>query len=372
MLHDMKEQTKINERKIGSSSYQIKYFDEPFEFESGKTIPSFTVTYETYGKLNKDGTNAILICHALTGDAHASNYNDPNGKPGWWDGMVNSGKAFDPEKYFIVCSNFLGGCYGTTGPVSINPETNLAYQASFPQMTVRDMIKAQYKLINFLGIKKLKTIAGGSLGGMQTLEWAIMYPEVVESIIPIATAARHSAWAIGLNEIQRKAIFDDPDYQNGYYQTQPYKGLATARMLAMMSYRSDKNFEEKFGRNIRSTMDNADKPFYEVESYLHYQGQKLVKRFDANTYLYITRSMDLHDVSYGRGSLKEALGQIEAHALCIGISSDILYPAHEQKEIAALIPNSEYFEVKSPYGHDAFLIEFDQQNKAIINFLDNF
>ncbi len=368
----MKDQIKlIDDLKTADTIYKKFFIDEPFNFQSGKSIPSVSVAYETYGTLNESGPNAILICHALTGDSHASSYNNPEGREGWWDGLIGQSKAFDPEKYFIVCSNFLGGCYGTSGPASINPSTNKTYRNNFPQMTVRDMVNVQYKLIQHLGIKKIKTIAGGSLGGMQALEWALMFPDFVDSIIPMATSAQHSAWAIGLNEIQRKAIIDDPAYNYGNYSSQPIKGLSTARMLAMMSYRSDLNFAQKFGRNAKEESMNSDKPYFEVESYLNYQGQKLVKRFDANSYIYISRAMDLHDVSKDRGSLKEVLGKIKSKTLCVGIDTDLLYPVHEQKNIAALIPNSEYFEIKSPYGHDAFLIEFDQLNDVVIKFLDS-
>ncbi|MDP2036712.1 MAG: homoserine O-acetyltransferase [Ignavibacteria bacterium] len=349
------------------TAYQKLFLDEPFQFESGAEIPSVSIAYETYGKLNAEGTNAILICHALTGDAHASNYNNPEGREGWWDGVIGKDKAFDPEKYFIVCSNFIGSCYGTSGSPSINPSTNKKYNFDFPQMSVRDMVNLEYKLINKLGIKKLKTVSGGSLGGMQALEWALMYPNIVESIIPIACGARHSAWAIGLNEIQRKAIMEDPKWNGGDYTSQPSRGLTSARMLAMMTYRSNENFENRFARNVREEINRT--PFYEVESYLHYQGQKLVSRFDANTYIYITRAMDSHDVSRKRGSLQNALSQIKAKTLSIGIDTDLLYPVSEQKEIAKLVPNAEYFEIKSVYGHDAFLIEFDQLNEAIKKFL---
>lgn len=362
----------ITDLRNEETAYQKFFIDEPFQFENGKSISSVAVAYETYGKLNEDGTNAILICHALTGDSHASSYNNPEGRSGWWDGAIGKGKAFDPEKYFIVCSNFLGGCYGTSGPASINPDKNQQYKLNFPQMTIRDMVKIQYKLVEHLGIKKIKTITGGSLGGMQTLEWALMYPEMIGSIIPIACGVKHTAWAIGLNEIQRKAIVDDPSWQNGNYSVQPVKGLSTARMLAMMSYRYMKNFDEKFGRNLRGENSKDPKPFFEVESYLHYQGKKLVERFDANTYVYITRTMDLHDVSKGRGTIEETLAKINLPTLCIGIDTDLLYPIHEQKEIAELIPGSKFFEIISPFGHDAFLIEFDQMNTTISKFLDSF
>lgn len=340
-----------------------------FRFQSGVILPKTQIAYETFGKLNSEGTNVILICHALTGDSHASNYNHNSEREGWWEGIIGEGIAFDPKKYFIVCSNFLGSCYGTSGPISIDPSTGKKYGIKFPQMTVRDMVNLQHILLSHLGVKKIKVVTGGSLGGMQTLEWALMYPEMVESIIPIATSTRHSAWAIGLNEIQRKAIMDDPEWKNGDYEQQPIKGLSTARMLAMMSYRSDQNFETRFGRETRFKSDDYEKPYFQVESYLHYQGQKLVKRFDANTYIYITRSMDLHDVTFQRGTLEETLNKIKAKTLCIGIDTDILYPPGEQKVIASLIPNSEYFEIQSIYGHDAFLIEYDQMNEVVSKFL---
>jgi len=350
-------------------------FNFPFLMECGETIPSFTLAYETYGKMNKDKSNVIMVCHALTGDSHASSYIEEGvneeSASGWWDGAIGKGKAFDPEKYFIICPNILGSCYGSTGPYSINPVTGEKYRMNFPQMTVRDIVHTQKFLIDSLGIKKIKTIAGGSLGGMQALEWSLLYPQYVESIIPIATSARHSAWAIGFNEIQRKAIMEDPDWNGGVYDKQPNKGLETARMLGMMTFRTPESFQLKFGRKFRRTDHSKFKPLYEIESYLHYQGQKLVNRYDANTYIYISRALDLHDVSRDRGSLQEALGNIKAKALCIGIDTDFLYPASEQREIASLIPGAEYKEIKSIHGHDAFLIEFEQMDGILKEFLNS-
>jgi len=360
-------------------------FDEAFQLESGESLPSVTVAYETYGKLNEKGTNVILICHALTGDAHVSDYtyknnglasnSNQNKQKGWWDELIDTGKAFDPEKYFVICSNILGGCYGTTGPTSINPSTGKIYGAGFPIVTVRDIVNLQYKLLTAIGVNKIQAIAGGSLGGMQVLEWAIMYPEFVEKIIPIATAARHSAWCIVLNETARKAIMDDPIWKNVDYDIQPRSGLSTARMIAMISYRSFESFNKKFGREIKNndklTNSKLDLNF-QIENYLHYQGNKLVDRFDANTYITISKAMDLHDVSRGRSSLAETLGSIKAKALCIGINSYILYPPSEQKEIASLIPNSRYYEIDSIHGHDAFLIEFDQLNRLIKNWMGEY
>ncbi|MCX7875497.1 MAG: homoserine O-acetyltransferase [Melioribacteraceae bacterium] len=350
--------------------YKIFSSNDGFIFENGEKIERLDIAYETYGKLNDEKNNVILVCHALTGDAHASSFNNPNGRAGWWDGIIGLDKSLDPSKYFIVCSNFLGSCYGTSGPASINPLTNKKYNLSFPSITVRDLVYGQKLLIDFLGIKKIKTVIGGSLGGMQALEWSLLFPDLVESIIPIACGSKHSAWAIGLNEIQRKVIMDDPLWKNGEYNTQPFNGLATARMLAMITYRTNKNFETRFERKVKEHKEKKD--FYEVESYLHYQGKKLVQRFDANSYLYITNIMDSHDIGRNRGGTLNALKSIKAKTLVIGINTDILYPIEEQKEIAETVINGKYFEINSIYGHDAFLIEFDQMNPIIENFLSSF
>lgn len=339
----------------------------PFIFEGGATLSPVNIAYETYGTLNREGTNAVLVCHALTGDAHAAG-SDAQGRTGWWDGIIGKGKGLDTDRFFVVCSNFLGSCYGTTGPTSLNPDTGLAYGRSFPAFTVRDMVNLQYALVRHLGIKRLATIAGGSLGGMQVLEWALMYPDFVETIIPIATSARHSAWCIGLNEVARLAIENDLAWSNGSDHQQSNRGLALARMIAMISYRSRQSFEQRFGRK-QTANDATGDPLFEVESYLHYQGSKLVRRFDALSYLAITRAMDRHDIRRGRGSTEQALNQIAARALCIGIDSDVLYPVIEQGEIAAHIPNARYAQINSVHGHDAFLIEFDQLNHLIQEFL---
>jgi homoserine O-acetyltransferase len=354
----------------------------PLQMELGGRLGPVDVAYETYGTLNADRTNAILICHALTGNAHAAGLAmagpwSSSGQLGWWDGVIGPSKAFDTEKYFVVCSNFLGSCYGTTGPTSENPKMGKPYRLAFPQMTVRDMVKVQHELMSHLGVRRLVTISGGSLGGMQALEWALMYPKMVDSIIPIATASKHSAWCIGLNEASRLAILNDPSWNHGEYEAQPAKGLALARMVAIISYRSRNSFETRFGRkqsapraqSLWESQFPGDESLFDVEQYLRYQGKKLVDRFDAATYIYITRAMDLHDVSRNRGELKAVLGSIKARALCVGINSDVLYPVEEQTELASSIPLAEYMEIDSPHGHDAFLIEFDQLNHLIRDFL---
>jgi len=347
----------------------VRLFDEanPFSLESGQTLAPVSVAYETYGKLNRDGTNAILICHALTGNAHAAGVDSKN-SIGWWDGLVGPGRAFDTDKYFVICSNFLGSCYGTTGPTSPNPRTGRPYGKLFPSFTVRDMVHVQRALLRHLSVNRLVTISGGSLGGMQVLEWPLMYPDFVETIIPIATAARHSAWCIGLNEVARLAIENDPAWINAEPRGTPDRGLALARMIAMISYRSRASFEQRFGR-MQSPANGAKEPLFDVESYLHHQGDKLVHRFDAATYVAITRAMDAHDITRGRSGLQDTLASITARALCIGIDTDVLYPVAEQGEIAAHIPNARYAELRSIHGHDAFLIEFDQLNHLMSDFL---
>jgi len=361
--------------------------EDAFLLENGLTLPVVSIAYEVHGQLNAAGDNVILICHALTGDAHVAGagiYPEnvlkdapllksmKPGQAGWWDGMIGPGRTFDTDRYFVVCSNILGSCYGTTGPTSLKPGTDSPYRMDFPKISVRDMVNLQYKLLKKLGVNQLRLVTGGSLGGMQTLEWAVMYPEMVLGIAPIATAARHSAWCIAINHVERDAIMHDPVWNNGNYERQPEKGLALARKIGMISYRTDLIYQERFARERLNDNGKFIDPenIFQVESYLGYQGAKLVKRFDANSYLYLTWAMDHHDISRDRGSMQDILGGITARCLCIGIDSDILYPAHEQKAIAADIPGARYTEISSVLGHDAFLVEFGQLDQILGPFLD--
>lgn len=361
----------MDQKLLAVTRTMTLFEDEPFRMEVGAELSPVQVAYETYGTLNAAGDNAILICHALTGSPHAAGYNHPDEKaPGWWDPLVGPGRAFDTEKYFIVCTNILGGCYGTTGPTSLDPATGKPFRMRFPQMSVRDMVRLQKHACEALGIKKIVTIAGGSMGGMQVLEWALMFPDMVRSIMPIATAGRHSAWCIALHEAQRQAIFLDPDFKEGDYTHQPARGLGIARTIAMISYRADVEYAQKFKRDrVREDAHFDPENLFQVESYLRYQGKKLVERFDAATYLYITWAMDQHDISRGRGAYEDVLASIRIPTLCAGISTDVLYPVHEQKELAAHIPGARYFEIESIHGHDAFLIEWDQVTSAMRDFL---
>ncbi|MCC6311843.1 MAG: homoserine O-acetyltransferase [Trueperaceae bacterium] len=348
----------------------------PLELQRGGRLERVAVAYETYGELNSQGTNAVLIEHALTGSAHAAGVTDREDVPGWWDPLIGPGKAIDTRRFFVVCSNVLGGCYGTTGPSSIDPVTGRPYGPDFPHYTVRDMVAAQHRLLTALGVKSLRAVVGGSMGGMQVLEWAVTHPEMVRAIVPIAIGARHSAWAIGLNEVARRAITADPAWQGGRYplEHQPETGLGLARAIAMLTYRSYDSLEQKFGRERvgvgeEASADRALDASFQIASYLEYQGVKLVKRFDANTYLSLTRAMDDYDLSEGRGSLNKVLAGIAMPALVMGIDSDVLYPEAEAKALVERMPNARYVTLSSPHGHDAFLIEYPQVAAQLRRFL---
>lgn len=373
----------MNNESVGI--VETKYFkiDGDLKLESGKILNDVTIAYETYGKLNKDKNNAILVCHALSGDAHAAGWHEGDRKPGWWEILIGPGKALDSEKYFIISSNVLGGCKGTTGPSSLNPHNDnkqntskKRYGLEFPVVTIKDMVKAQKKLVNSFNIKKLLAVVGGSMGGMQTLQWIVSYPEMVKKAIPIATTARSSPQQIAFNEVERQAIISDLNWNNGnYYDLQaPEKGLGLARMVAHIKYLSNESMYEKFGRDLKDKKEvsydfSMD---FQVESYLHYQGESFVKRFDANSYLYISKAIDYFDLT-SNDSLIEGFKNIKAKVQIIAIDSDWLYPPDQSKEIlTALNANNvdvSYNELKSSYGHDAFLLEGGQLNYIVSNFL---
>jgi len=347
----------------------------------GERLGPVTVAYETYGILNEKKNNAILINHALSGSAHAAGYYSASDKnPGWWDVYIGPGKAFDTEKYYIICSNIIGGCSGSTGPASINPQTGIHYGTDFPQVTISDMVNVQYYLIKHLGIEKLLAVAGGSMGGMQALQWTISYPEMVNSCIAIATAASLSAQGIAFNEVGRQAIFNDPNWSRGvYYDGEfPRAGLSLARMIGHITYLSEKHMHEKFGRNFQSpALDVNDlSSEYMVESYLRHQGIKFVERFDANSYIYITRAIDHFDLKkdFG-GDLVAAFENVEANFLVISFTSDWLYPSDRSRDIVRALrvngKNVNYTDIATDNGHDSFLLPNDITEKYISNFLKN-
>jgi homoserine O-acetyltransferase len=344
-------------------SLQTQYYrhTRPFRLESGVELSQIQIAYRTWGTLNSRGDNAVLICHALTGWADADV---------WWQSLLGSGRALDPDHDFVVCSNVLGSCYGSTGPTSPNPKTGQLYGPFFPELTIRDIVQAQAVLLEALGIHQLQLVIGGSLGGMQVLEWALMYPDRVRAIAPIAVSGKHSAWCIGLSEVQRQAIYADPLWQGGNYSPEqpPAAGLSIARMIAMSTYRSWSNFEQRFGRNRHPTA--PEQPF-EIARYLQHQGQKLVERFDANTYITLTRAMDSHDVARGRGDYGSVLGRIHQPTLVVSIDSDVLYPPLEQEELAHFIPNVELARLPSLHGHDAFLIDMDDLNALVQSYRES-
>lgn len=362
---------------------QVASPDDPLRLELGGQLPHVEISYEAYGTLNAKGDNAILICHALTGSGHAAGTHGHGQVPGWWDPLIGPGKPIDTERWFVVCSNVLGGCYGSTGPASEDPEAGRPYGIDFPRYTMRDVVHTQKRLMAALGISRWASVIGGSMGGMQVLEWAALYPEAVGSMVPIAIGSRHSAWAIGLNEVARRAIMADPDWNAGHYGagSQPETGLGLARAIAMLSYRSFDSLEAKFGRERRPALEPTEKGpkasarravemSFEIASYLSYQGVKLVERFDANTYIHLTYAMDDYDIGEGRGGVRRALGRMTMPALVLGIPSDVLYPEAEQRELAEHLPDAEYARISSPHGHDAFLIEYPQLAARLRRFLD--
>ena len=362
---------------------KTKYFEikEEVTLESGKKLGPITLAYETYGELNKNKPNAILIFHALSGDAHAAGHHSANDKKtGWWDTAIGPDKTFDTNKYFVICANVIGGCKGSTGPCSVNPKTRRTYGSDFPIITIKDMIRTQKKLIDHLGIKKLLAISGGSMGGMQVLQWSVDYPDSVKLVIPIATAAKQSAQNIAFHEAGRQAILADPNWNNGNYygKKTPDQGLATARMIGHITYLSQHSMKEKFGRRLQ----DKDKPAFsletefQVESYLKYQGASFVERFDANSYLHITKAIDYFDLTEdGKKRLEDVFSKAKAKFLIISYTSDWLYPTSDSKEIVRALQKNGidvvFFEIDSNYGHDAFLLENETQTNLIKNFLKN-
>jgi len=336
---------------------KIWHCDQPFQLEKGGELPSLQLAYQTWGNLNNTRDNVLLVVHALTGNTDVSD---------WWEPVIGPGKPLDTDKYFIICINNLGSPYGSTSPLTfknkgLDPTT-------FPEVTILDIVHSQKLLLDHLQIKKLQSVIGGSLGGMVALEWPLLYPEFVETFVTIGSTAQHSAWCIGISDLQRDAIMSDPVWNNGNYDTQPVDGLALARKIAMVSYRSARSFDQRFGREYQ----NEEKNYFQVESYLNYQGEKLVERFDTNCYIVLTKIMDTHDIGHNRNSTILALNSINQPGLVISIDSDILYPPPEQRSIYSNLPNGQWYQINSEHGHDGFLIEFDQVAEALIDFSEKY
>ena len=373
--------------RVGDPVGQRQFFTYPDDrrlaLDNGTVMSGIVAAYETWGQLNADASNAILLCHAWTGDSHASGRaEDGHLAPGWWESAVGPGLAIDTNHWFVVCANVLGGCQGSTGPASAHPEDGQPYGSRFPVITIRDMVRVQARLADHLGVAVWHSVIGGSMGGMQVLEWAVTFPERVRSVVPIATCVQASAQQIAWGSIGRRAIINDPKWRGGdYYEAAPgdgpHEGLSTARMVAQVTFRSDNVFTDRFGREMTggtSTSKSLDGKF-EVERYLEYHGDKLVSRFDANSYMTIGKAMDLHDIARGRNTLDSAVARISSPVLTMGIWSDFLYPVYQQLQIRDMVAangvRAEYVEVDSPHGHDAFLIELDQVGPAIRHFIES-
>lgn len=356
----MPETLKILSRELISPETRIATLPDGIRLECGEHLSKVQVAYRTWGRLNDRQDNVVLICHALTGSADADR---------WWGQMFGQGRAFDPQRDFIVCINLLGSCYGTTGPRSINPLTGRIYGADFPEITLRDMVEVQWALLHQLKVRGIQLAIGGSLGGMLVLEWALMFPQMVRTVVSIAASGRHSAWCIGLSEAQRQAIYADPRWANGDYdaETPPHSGLAAARMMAMCTYRSRGSFENRFSRQRQN-----DGNHFSIESYLHHQGQKLGDRFEAASYVVLTKAMDSHDVARGRGEYFNVLNGIQQPTLVVSYKSDVLYPTDEQEELSAALPHAELVLSSSPHGHDAFLIDVGDLAEFVGDFRQRF
>lgn len=361
---------------VETQYFSFAHASEELELSSGLKLGPITLAYETYGELNADKSNAILICHALSGDAHAAGFHKDDKKPGWWDGMIGPGKAFDTNAYFVICINVIGGCKGSTGPSSIDPKTKKPYGLSFPVVTIKDMVRAQKYLIDHFGIKKLFAVAGGSMGGMQVLKWSVLYPESVRSAIVIATNTGHNAQQIAFHEVGRQAIMTDPNWNNGNYyeKSVPATGMALARMIGHITYMSADSMSTKFGRDLinKQHFGFDFSQDFQVESYLKYRGDSFVQRFDANSYLYISKALDYFNLAGDKG-LVEVFKDTTASFLVLTFTSDWLYPTNQLKSMIKALKINDIdvssCEINSSYGHDAFLIEVKEQSGLIRNFL---
>ena len=359
----------------------IVHFADPLPLDCGETLAPFSIAYQTYGTLNADKSNLVLVCHALTGDQHVANIHPVTGKPGWWDTMVGPGKPIDTNRFFVLCPNVIGGCMGSTGPSSTNPRTGRPYGLDFPVITIADMVRAQARLLDHLGIPDVLCVLGGSMGGMQVLEWAATYKDRMFSAVPIACAARHSSQNIAFHEVGRQAVMADPDWCQGRYLeqgTSPRKGLAVARMAAHITYLSDEALHTKFGRNLqdRDKITFGFDADFQVESYLRYQGLSFVDRFDANSYLYITRAMDYFDLAADHGDvLANAFQGTRTRFCLVSFTSDWLFPTDESREIVhalnAVAANVSFVELKTKGGHDSFLLYEPELFDTIRGFLNS-
>jgi len=367
-----------SEGEVGIVEPKDFHYSSPYTFSSGQSIPEFTLRYETYGRLSAAKDNAILVAHALTGDHHCAGIHSlRDRKPGWWNNIIGPGKPIDTNRFFVLCANCIGGCQGSTGPKSTNPQTGQPYNLTFPFVTISDMVRTQKRLLDHLGIERLHAVVGGSMGGMQVLQWAIEYPDAVERILPMATTWRQNSQAIAFDEVGRQAIMQDPEWREGNYEPEkgPNVGLAIARMMAHITYLSDKSMDRKFGRRRQAGRDGKfsfDIEF-EVESYLRYQGASFTNRFDANTYLYFTRALGYFDLEEAYGSLDEAVSNMKCRALIVGFTFDWLFPPTQNKDVSLAMlrqgKEASYLQLDTDLGHDSFLVDSPQLFEVTRSFL---